>query len=292
MIMVAALGGCASQPLSGLFESSERSQIAGRVSEPVKFVPAIGAPVEVSKKLTDQLKAAASQKSVTIADEGQPWIYTVRGYLAASPEGNQSKIAYIWDVTQKDGKRVHRVTGEELVPAKAGGPWASLDDATINKIALATANDLAAWLPKESAPQPVAARPRRERPQAPADSAAPGEVLTYVPAVIGAPGDGQRSLTLAIKKQLFKNGIKITSTPGKAAYMVKGTVKLGSPQGGKQSIAIKWDVSDPNGEHLGTVSQENTIAQGALDGKWGAVADAAAGDATNEVLKLLPKPKT
>lgn len=294
MIMVAALAGCASQPLSGLFSPSESSQVAspGRVTAPVSIAAPIGAPTEISSKLTAQIKAAASRQNVTIAGEGVKPNYTVRGYLAASPEANQSKIAYIWDVTDRESKRVHRIAGEELVPARAGStPWAGVDDATINRIATKTANDLAAWLPKDSAPQPVAARRSGPAP-APADTAASGEVFTYVPAVTGAPGDGQRSLSLAIKKQLFKNGIKITSTPGRAAYTVKATVEASQPQGGKQKVSIRWEVLDPSGRHLGTVSQQNSIDQGALDGKWGGIADAAAGAATDGILKLLPKPKT
>ena len=44
---------------------------------------------------------------------------------------------------------------------------------------------------------------------------------------------------------------------------------------GKQPIQIDWQVKDPQGKKLGTVSQKNEIPQGSLDGAWGKTADAA-----------------
>jgi hypothetical protein len=48
-------------------------------------------------------------------------------------------------------------------------------------------------------------------------------------------------------------------------------------------------VLDPSGRRLGTVSQQNTIPRGSLNGPWGAIADAAAGAAADGIIKLLPK---
>ena len=46
---------------------------------------------------------------------------------------------------------------------------------------------------------------------------------------------------------------------------------------------------DPSGKKLGTVSQQNMIPRGSLNGPWGAIADAAAGAAAAGIIKLLPK---
>ena len=70
---------------------------------------------------------------------------------------------------------------------------------------------------------------------------------------------------------------------------LKGSVKLVETSGGKQSIRIDWQVLDPSGKKLGTVSQQNTIPKGSLNGPWGAIADAAAGAAADGIIKLLPK---
>jgi hypothetical protein len=110
-----------------------------------------------------------------------------------------------------------------------------------------------------------------------------------VQAVSGAPGDGQRSLTVALKKRLYAGGVKLANGPAVNVYTVKGSVSLTDASGGKQSIRIDWQVLDPSGKKLGTVSQQNTIPKGSLNGPWGAIADAAAGAAADGIIKLIPK---
>ena len=72
--------------------------------------------------------------------------------------------------------------------------------------------------------------------------------------------------------------------------MFKGTVTMADLAGGKQSIHIDWLVLAPGGKRLGTVSQQNTIPKGSLNGPWGAIADAAAVKAASDIIKLLPRP--
>ena len=57
----------------------------------------------------------------------------------------------------------------------------------------------------------------------------------------------------------------------------------------RKPIKIDWVVRDPKGLSLGTVSQENKIPAGSLNGQWGSTATAAATAATQGILKLLPK---
>ena len=120
--------------------------------------------------------------------------------------------------------------------------------------------------------------------------AAKGPVTTIVSPVSGAPGDGTKSLTAAIKKRLYAKGVKLASVQSGNTYTVKGIVSVTDGSGGKQSIRIDWQVIDPSGKRVGTVSQQNNIPKGSLDGPWGAIADAAAGAAADGIVKLLPKP--
>ena len=119
-------------------------------------------------------------------------------------------------------------------------------------------------------------------------SIARGSVMAMVPSVAGAPGDGSVSLTSAIQRELTRNGVALTDSPTGQTYRVEGKVAVGQGQNGKQPIQIDWDVKDPQGKTLGTVSQKNEIPQGSLDGAWGKTADAAASAAAQGILKLLP----
>ena len=271
---------------SGIFSSSPKLTVA----------PIIGAPENVGSELTKALIVAGKDRNLTITPGTSGEEYVLRGYLIAAPERRGSKISYIWDVTDAKGTRVTRVSGEEMVakgsPSK---PWSGVDSTVTRTIAAKTTSQLAAKLPggrsgstaSVAAAAPAAAAATTA--SAPARPAKAGPAKVLVAPVNGAPGDGRRSLTTALKKRLFKGGIKLANGATGRIYTVKGTVKLTSASGGKESIRISWQVFDPNGKALGTVTQKNNIPKGSLNGPWGAIADAAAGAAADGIIKLLPK---
>ena len=119
-----------------------------------------------------------------------------------------------------------------------------------------------------------------------------GPVSTMVSSVTGAPGDGSTSLAGAIQRELTKNGVPLTSAATPQTYKVEGKVVMGAGRDGKQPIQIDWNVLDPKGKKLGTVSQKNEVPQGSLDGSWGKTADMAAAAAAQGIVKLLPQQKT
>ncbi len=116
-----------------------------------------------------------------------------------------------------------------------------------------------------------------------------GPVSTMVSSVTGAPGDGSTSLAGAIQRELTKNGVPLTSAATAQTYKVEGKVVMGAGKDGKQPIQIDWNVLDPKGKKLGTVSQKNEVPQGSLDGSWGKTADMAAAAAAQGIVKLLPQ---
>lgn len=135
----------------------------------------------------------------------------------------------------------------------------------------------------------VSAKPKQKLKPKLASVQRSGGAQAMVPLVAGAPGDGSTSLASALQLQLIKSGVAIVRKPSKATYTIRGKVAVAKPKSGKQNIRIQWQVLDPKGKRVGTVSQKNTIPQGSLDGKWGRTADAAAAAAAQGILKLLPK---
>ncbi len=295
---LACLTGCGGGPggpsSSGIF-SGATSLFGG--SKKIALAPVIGTTPQVAQQLSDALVAAGSERGLTIVPAGSKANYTLRGYLIATNEGKGAKITYIWDVNDAGGQRVARVSGDEIVPGRAGAdPWANVDSAAIRSIAGKTASQLAASMPRGGGSASAVAAATDSTPTATASTApirapvaAPKANGVVVAPVAGAPGDGTRSLTTALKKRLYAGGIKLANGTAANVYMVKGTVSLADASGGKQSIRIDWQVLDPNGKKLGTVSQQNTIPRGSLNGPWGAIADAAAGAAAAGIIKLLPK---
>ena len=246
--------------------------------------------------------------------------YALRGYIVAAKDKSATKVSYIWDVTDPAGRRVNRITGEEVIAgAAAGDPWASVTPQLTQAIAQKSADSLSAWLaqnaraPVAAAPQvatapaagvgatapatvgalpPPAAQPAPSpvpQPRVAAAVTPPPPMAAVIPSLTGAPGDGNNALANALQAELSKNGVA-AANPGSTAYRVEGVVKLGAAADGKQPVQIDWNVKDAQGKKLGTVTQKNEIVAGSLDGSWGKTADAAASAAAQGILKLLPKP--
>jgi hypothetical protein len=295
----------------------------------VAVAPVIGAPDTIAKQIEQEFTAAVEKQRVSVATRKDEHVdYTLRGYVVAAKDKTSTKISYIWDVTDPSGKRVNRITGEELAAGNASkDPWAAVTPAVSQAIATKVANAFATWVPSQAAQAAVASNATAAQPagvgaqDATASAAAPhtarpaakqtpnsamasatpaqapttgsigreGPVLAIVPAVSGAPGDGSSSLTQAIQRELSSKGVGLASQPTAVAYRVEGTVKLGQAHDGKQAIQIEWLVRDPQGKKLGTVSQKNDIPEGSLDGAWGKTAEQAAGAAAQGIVKLLPQ---
>lgn len=318
-----ALAGCSTS--NSLFDSAEAPKAPSTQAAPtqqakVAIAPVIGAPDGIAKQLHGQLTAALDQKGIGTVKTTDKAEYTLRGYIVSAREKTGTKVSYIWDVTDPAGKRVNRITGEELVAGAPGkDPWALVNAQLTQSIADKTAGSLATWLPShiksaatastagtgtasaggQAAPAPTAVA-SAEAASGPAPGAAANEatgsinrdsVNAVAPSVSGAPGDGDTSLASALQRELSRSGVALADKPTGPAYRVEGKVTLGASKDGKQPITIDWHVKDPQGKKLGTVTQKNEIPQGSLDGAWGKTADAAAAAAAQGILKLLPQAK-
>nr|WP_210269958.1 hypothetical protein [Hyphomicrobium methylovorum] len=321
--MALSLGACSSAgpgmltpdgsgPQASLTDSSA-TPVSAQTAK-IQIAPVIGSPDTVAHSLQTELASAIGRNGLTVATSANaPSEYTLRGYIVAAREKTKAKISYIWDVTDRTGKRVHRITGEEIAPGGNKDPWSAVDQQVVQRIAEKTAKQLSTWLPTSStimASNTAAGSTASAAPHAApaasnntyaAASTAPstqaattgsiataGPITAIVPNVTGAPGDGGVSLTSAIQRELSKNGLALATAPNPQSYKVEGKVALGAGKDGKQPIQIDWNVLDPTGKKLGTVSQKNEVPQGSLDGAWGKTADAAAAAAAAGIIKLIP----
>ncbi len=285
----------------------------------ISVSPIIGAPDAIAKQIQQEFTSTVEKQRVTVVGKDERADYTLRGYVVAAKVKSTTKVSYIWDVTDPTGKRVNRITGEEVVSGNTSkDPWAALTPQVAQTIAGKAASSFMTWLPSHlsqgavasgtsqpasAAVQPAGGEPKRmaaaKAPPPPQpgtttgsipDSAANGSgVSAVVPAVTGAPGDGRTSLTAAIQRELQGKGIAIAEKATPTTYRVEGSVTLGAAKDGKQPIQIEWLVRDPKGKKLGTVSQKNEIPQGSLDGAWDKTAEQAASAAAQGIVKLLPK---
>lgn len=94
----------------------------------------------------------------------------------------------------------------------------------------------------------------------------------WVSPVEDAPGDGDRSLTRAIKAAIRGAGIPVASDRRYAEFVLEGRVGLAPPKDGLQRIEIVWAVTTPDGREIGRATQRNMVEAGTFDGPWGDVA--------------------
>lgn len=300
-LLAAGLAGCSTSDETAQAPAELAPAQTTKKVASVSLAP-VAAPGSVSNKMGQMLQTAAKEKNIPVKEDGAE--YTVRGYLVASPESEGTKVSYIWDVTDKSGKRAHRFSGEEMVEERVSGdPWSAVDDKAMRKIAATTADRLQQWLPKKEIPATQVAttgsvnatsttgQPEEETGQLASAQATNSEILVVVPQISGAPGDGNSALPAAMRRELQSRGLKLIESKEPSAYTVRGTVELGEAEGGKQPITIRWLVLGPDGKPLkNAVVQRNKIEEGSLDGSWGRVADIAAGEAAKAVAKILPDP--
>ncbi len=316
----ASLAGCGSSNLLGSSTTDVGSvQSATQVapSQPetssvsqsrIGVAAVMGAPDAVSKQVGTQLGGALEKQRVKVAQASDKPDYTLRGYMVATRERAATKISYIFDLTDPNGKRVNRIQGEEMAQGgDARDPWSAVTPELAQRISDKTAASLATALasltPGSSAgatpPVGVGAAPPAGNVQT-AKAAAPSGATTgsidrgaatsgptaIIPAVTGAPGDGNAALSGAMRQELQQSGIG-SANPGQRAYQVVGKVTMGPVKDGKQPIKIDWRVSDPAGALLATVSQNNEIQAGSLDGQWGNIATDAAQGAASRIKQLI-----
>jgi hypothetical protein len=121
------------------------------------------------------------------------------------------------------------------------------------------------------------------------DNAAGGPApLAYV-TVAGAPGDGDQALAAALSRQLEARGLKPATAFQANIYEVQGTVRVTPAAKGKETIVIVWVLLGPDGNQIGVTRQTKDIRKGLLDKAWGKAAEAAAGAAAQDIVKLIPR---
>ena len=103
----------------------------------------------------------------------------------------------------------------------------------------------------------------------------------WVRPISGVPGDGDFSLTRAIRYALGDAGMEVVKTQQEARFEIKAEVKIDPPNAGRQRVRIDWIVVDDQGGEIGRAGQKNTVPAGTFNFRWGQasvmIAEAAAG---------------
>lgn len=124
------------------------------------FEPVVGIPADRATVLATELGVGAAQAKLPIIGRNQPGVeYRIKGYFSAMHEGTSTRVNYIWDLFAEDGARVHRITGNETIPAALPDPWSAVPDETLKHIARKTITGLRDWIDQGAPTTAVAGDP-------------------------------------------------------------------------------------------------------------------------------------
>ncbi|NTE86942.1 hypothetical protein [Agrobacterium rubi] len=136
----------AQQPAPAQPQTRTAALPSGSSSGTIRFLPIIGAPVQAVTPLSRQLGAEARAKGLTIRPSSDTSAENIlKGYLSAFADGGNVTIVYVWDILDANGARLHRLQGQETVPARGSDPWAGVTDTAMQKIAAKTLTDYQSW---------------------------------------------------------------------------------------------------------------------------------------------------
>ena len=71
--------------------------------------------------------------------------YQLKGYFSALNDGSGTVLVYVWDVLDRNGVRIHRISGQERGGSSSGDPWAGIDTAMLERVASSTMASLRGW---------------------------------------------------------------------------------------------------------------------------------------------------
>ncbi|HZO47788.1 MAG TPA: hypothetical protein VFB68_17955 [Xanthobacteraceae bacterium] len=104
-----------------------------------------GPPKPVSTRLARSLDQEAAARRLVVVTRGGQALYHIRAYLAANNEGGTTSLTWAFDVYDAERKRAFRVSGEERA-AGGGGSWNAANDATLQRIANTSIDQLMTFI--------------------------------------------------------------------------------------------------------------------------------------------------
>ena len=126
----------------------DQTQVAGLPSsKAVAFLPVSNAPQSAVTNLARSIRSSAQSYRVpVVASFQQGAKYQVKGYFSALEDGSGTLLVYVWDVLDRNNKRVYRINGQEQSNAKSSDPWGAVTPQMLNRVADNTMAQLKSWL--------------------------------------------------------------------------------------------------------------------------------------------------
>ena len=270
-LLAAWLGAC--QPMPHPFETEDKANnplLELREGVGVAVMPVSGLPPAFGERLSEALAGALRDAEIPAAVEvGNRGSFVITGRAQTDRREQQLEIA--WEVDTAGGERIGTIALRQHLPLgafDAGG-----DGPTPGQLAALAKRSAAQLVPLVRSDMPAAVAP----------------TAIALGRIDGAPGDGAASLKRALEFVLRHSDIPVAGADHANALTLTGSVEMGRPAGGRQTVAIRWTLLLPDGNQIGDVRQENAVPAGTLDQTWGNLALLVAEAAYDGIIALYEK---
>ena len=269
LILCGALAACGDLPRP--FQPADKSTQAWSAPGDVAWGSILVPPIE----------GLPAQRSVALVEHVVEALQT-RDLPASAHVGSRGSIVLAGQVARVAGKlRWSLITpdGETALRFEEPGFDASsigTSAADLAQVAARAAGQVAAVL----------------KPPAAQDPDRPRQVPVAVETVRGAPGDGGVALARAMRHSLARIGVTVVDAPEDGLLTLQGWVRVERDDAVADSatVTIAWDVLQPDGTRLGTVTQSNRVGADRLTGTWGILPRLVARAGAPGIAQLLDRP--
>jgi hypothetical protein len=275
LAIILTLAGCGDFPRPFMGNPGATARRLAVPPPPRLLVPAPGDALltdAASKQFADDLATAlqnAEVPAVTDSPRTDDWRLVVHAVSRGAT------IVPVYTVVDPRGADQGKTEGPPVPEAD----WSAATAATLTKTATASAPGIATLLTHIEAALM----------QADPNSLIYRAAHVMVAAVTGAPGDGDFSLTRAMRDKLSNLGPLVQDTPEGADFVLRGQVKMVPIPGNQERVEIQWLLFDAQQHDLGRIIQLNEIPAGSLNGFWGDVAVVVAQEAAAGVETVIER---
>lgn len=113
----------------------------------IAFEPFTGAPGNIADELSTAIGKKASIEGIKLVRRvGADATYRVNGYLSATGQPGKGTVFYVFDVVDRSGQRLKRISGTEETGGSTGDPWTGATSSVLQRIADRSVVELKAWL--------------------------------------------------------------------------------------------------------------------------------------------------
>lgn len=113
----------------------------------LEIAPVTGAPRNVVPPLSRAMASRGREIGLDFTRGGGITTHTLRGFFSINDDGGEVRVVYIWDVVTPEGRRVHRIRGQETIPGTLNGadPWRGVSSDVMARIGRSTIDRFATW---------------------------------------------------------------------------------------------------------------------------------------------------